>query len=295
MAYHFTYTSKLDDKNLKQGDLLYRTPEIESLLKQIHPYYLKKSFQYFIVLTQSCDLVLRKGKKCTAKYISLAAVLPFDKVIKIETSKYQKDKIEELFSVFDKSQRTYLYNFIDSLLNNNQKEFFYLHEDNELGLPECCCAVLRLSIAIRANEHYDICLKAKFLELETEFRAKLGWLIGNIYSRVGTKDWAPDCITQNEFKSMINTILDKELYWIDKERLILLKEKIVRDGIDINKIDREAILSIAQNIKVPSKKDKILNVIEDKLKSSNILKDDRNLNKLLSRIKSDPVFTANLK
>lgn len=50
-------------------------------------------------------------------------------------------------------------------------------------------AYLKVSIPLKSGEHYDKCLKAKRIELADEFKAKLGWLIGDMYSRVGTTDW----------------------------------------------------------------------------------------------------------
>lgn len=295
MNYHFTYNSDIEVNTLKQGDLLYRTENIDSVLKKIHPYYLKKSFKYYIILTQSCDLVRRDGKNCNARYISLAAVLPFDNVFRYEISKHQNDEIESIASLCDESKRSPLSHVLESILNNNHKEFFYLNEDNDLGLTESCCAVLRLSIAIRANEHYDKCLEAKILELNDEFRAKLGWLVGNIYSRVGTKDWAPEYKTHGEFRKIKKDILDSELYWVNKEKLKALKKELTERKIDITNIDRVKILELVQSIKIPSKKEKVLDVIREKLENSNIIVKGANVEKLIARIKSDPNFASNVK
>jgi len=208
MRHHFTYNEELGESTLHQGDLLYRTDRIENILQKVHPYYLKESFKYFMVLTQSCDLV-RRGDNCKARYITLAAVVTFENTLINEISKFQRDRIEKIGSVCDISQKSFLYNLVESILNNNHNEFFYLHEDNYLGLTEACCTILRLTVALRSNEHYNECLKSKFIELDSEFRAKLGWLVGNIYSRIGTRDWAPDIIPQKNFSRMINEILDE--------------------------------------------------------------------------------------
>jgi len=291
---HFTYKEDLDETALKQGDVLYRTDIIESILKKVHPYYLKESFKFFMVLTQSCDLVRRSGN-CKARYITLASVVTFDNVLKNEISKYQAGRIEKIGSVCDKSNKSLLYNFVEKNLNNNHKEFFYLHEDNNLGLTESCCSILRLSVVLRSNEHYDACLFSKFLELDNEFRAKLGWLVGNIYSRIGTRDWAPDIIPQTKFKAIINEILDRELYWVEKEKLMIFKEKIKKDDIDLQEMDHEDIIQSIEKIKIIRKKEKVLGVIKEKLENSNMLNLNSNIDKLIARIGSDPLFSANLK
>ena len=76
------------------------------------------------------------------------------------------------------------------LLNNNHPEYFYLAEDVDCHLSEACVAFLKLAIPIK-SEHYDRCLAARISQLKEIFQAKLGWLAGNIYSRVGTPDWVP--------------------------------------------------------------------------------------------------------
>ncbi len=57
-----------------------------------------------------------------------------------------------------------------------------------MGISGYNCAFLALSVALKI-EHYDLCLAAKIAQLTGEFQAKLGWLVGNLYSRVGTKEW----------------------------------------------------------------------------------------------------------
>ena len=46
---------------------------------------------------------------------------------------------------------------------------------------------LALSVALRIS-HYDACIGAKVAQLDDVFQAKVGWLTGNLYSRVGTPD-----------------------------------------------------------------------------------------------------------
>lgn len=73
---HFTYSEPQGD--LKQGDLLRRTSSLEDLLRDVHPHYKEKQAnKYFIVLTQSCDLVRRTSHDpCKSRHLSLAPVRP---------------------------------------------------------------------------------------------------------------------------------------------------------------------------------------------------------------------------
>jgi len=78
--------------------------------------------------------------------------------------------------------------FTESLLDNNESSYFYLHEDIDSSISGMNCAFLALSVALRI-EHYDKCLAAKVAQLKEPFQAKLGWLVGSMYSRVGTQEW----------------------------------------------------------------------------------------------------------
>ena len=74
---HFTYKCNPDMSSLCQGDILKITEEIKTVLTEVHPYFLNDQYKYFMVLTQSCDLVRRNGSKCKTPYITLAAVRNF--------------------------------------------------------------------------------------------------------------------------------------------------------------------------------------------------------------------------
>ena len=75
---HFTYKEKPDMESLCQGDVLEKTEALNELLGTVHPYFQNDDYQYFMVLTQSCDLVRRDGKKCKTPYITLAAVRSYN-------------------------------------------------------------------------------------------------------------------------------------------------------------------------------------------------------------------------
>jgi hypothetical protein len=168
--------------------LLDRSPELIAILDKYHHYYsTNPDYRYFLVLTQSCDLVRRDGKPPKAKYITIAAVRPVEEALRREALEHQEWWQRPLNVLGEKAYNAVAL-FAASLLDNNQPNYFYLHEDVGAGLAASYCAFLSLSVAIRA-EHYDACLNAKILQLCEPFQAKLGWLIGNLYSRVGTQEW----------------------------------------------------------------------------------------------------------
>jgi hypothetical protein len=80
---HFTYDQQLKQTELMQGDVLKRTPAIDALLKDVHPhFYQHPKNLFFMVLTQSCDLVARQpGGGCKAPYIAIAPVRTLDLIV----------------------------------------------------------------------------------------------------------------------------------------------------------------------------------------------------------------------
>ncbi|BAC47429.1 bsr2164 [Bradyrhizobium diazoefficiens USDA 110] len=50
---------------------------------------------------------------------------------------------------------------------------------------------------MKADLHLATCVAAKILQLTDTFQAKLGWLVGQMYSPVGTQDMDADKATKN--------------------------------------------------------------------------------------------------
>lgn len=210
---HFTY-SEPDEGKLKQGDILKKTPELTALIEKIHPHYAREDYLYFQVLTQSCDLVRRKDGLKT-RYITLAAVRALDLVVMraIESFDDQTTFQDKLFC--SERHKKSLEDVFNKLLNNNDPHHFYLEAAPDYGLSIPCCTQLHLSISIRAYEHFDVCLNAKILELNENFRAKLGWAVGNLYSRVGTEDYVPGAIQDMAtYEGYVNGLMNKYVAWV---------------------------------------------------------------------------------
>ena len=115
---------------------------------------------------------------------------------------------------------------MDSLLNNNDKNFFFLKASIEDDLYEDSCAFLHLAITIKA-EHYEKCLQSKRLELTDNFKSKLGWMVGNLYSRVGTEDYVPAALPDQEaFDRLIDDILKNYILWVPLTEFQMVKKEI---------------------------------------------------------------------
>jgi len=291
---HFTYKEPVFTQ-LQQGDILKKTDDIKTLLKIVHSHYLKDDYLFFLVLTQSCDLERRASGACKAPYITLAAVRPLELLLEREMKQYQVQHNLAKGKIIDRSFYAKLASFTEKLLNNNATEYFYLHEDAGMGFGESCVAFLRLSIAIKTKEHYETCLKAKILELDDTFKAKLGWLVGNIYSRVGTQDWVPKVVPSNSaFTKRIKKILDEHCFWIDvAEFESELQKKYSKE--EINRLDPEKLLQLANEISIPSKEDKLIAKLENMLQEKFKTVDATTIKDLVFQLRNDPEIKAILK
>jgi len=281
--YHFTYVSP-ETPDIKQGDIVSKDEGITGLLANVHPHYLHEDYTHFIVLTQSCDMVRRDGNKCNCRYITLAAVRPFSLLLKRQIDSYRNEFTRKA-EVCSTKSRQELVRFLSRLFNNNESEYFYLHEDANFGFNERSCAFLRLSISIRAYEHYELCLAARILSLNETFRAKLGWQVGNMYSRVGTDDWVPKHFTKPVFQKQIDDALDECCPFYD-EAIIKAVEMAVNRGDSI--FSRDELRSQLANTKPQNKRDKVLDSVIKVLRNSNVISDDKQAEKLRLLLNNDP-------
>ncbi|MBQ8028179.1 MAG: hypothetical protein IJ262_02090 [Clostridia bacterium] len=256
---HFTYKENLDQSSLCQGDLLEITDELKDVLKEIHPYFLNEQYKYFMVLTQSCDLVRRKNNKCKTPYITLAAVRSFDDFFE---SLLLKNKYAECINgllFMDSKNWEKSYQLLERMYNNTEPDYFFLYKDGSLGLTNSMIASLKVSIALKSELHYDKCLSAKVLELSDEFKAKLGWLVGNIYSRVGTTDWE-SIKTSSERKNMLTEELQSHCIKGEKSQINALKKELEAHEQDIK--TAEDALAFIKECHIESKYDQVISVIE---------------------------------
>lgn len=240
------------DGDLAQGDVLEVTHELQKVLNTYHPYYVQnKENRYFILLTQSCDLV-RRSSGLGARYISLAPVRSAQQVVERQLAKLVDGGITADVPVGLDKSKVRFEQFLERLINNNEPDFFFLRANPSMGLAEDHCAILRLAISIRADEHYDTCLKARFLSIQDTFRAKLGWLVGELYSRVGTEDWPAA-----KLKEKIQDLIEGAAIWLEQRRLKQLKLLLadwMRDnpGLSPTKADIETLIKRTKDRKAES-------------------------------------------
>ena len=279
---HFTYKEKPDMQSLCQGDILEITEEISMILKDVHPFFLNEQYKYFIVLSQSCDLVRRNGKDCKTPYITLAAVRNYSDFLERMLLKGRfAEKVNGLL-IMDEKNKERAYQLVERVYNNTEPEYFFLYKEDALGFAESMVAYLKVSIALKSKEHYDKCLNAKRIELTDEFKAKLGWLVGNMYSRVGTADWE-GIMSANAKRDMLNNDLYSMCIIGKKEQLRQLKEFLRRTELPPGREEAAAFIS---DIQIKTKYDKVMDVIEDVIRTSSKKIPEEEKEKLLKAIRS---------
>ncbi len=295
---HFTYEPIGDaDTHLRQGDVLALSPDLAGLLKNIFPYYADKTDNtFFVVLTQTCDLVRgRKGESCKARYIAIAPVRPLALVIARKIEEFNIASPYMSIPVCTDRAQSLVAQFLERLFNNNESDYFFLNADPSVGISDDSCVFLRLAIALRAHEQYDVLAAARIVSLTEVFQAKLGWLAGNLFSRVGTPDWKDE-----ELRAKVDSAIAEEIVWVpskkEKEIKRKIKEAFAEEG---RQLDAERIEKILASI--PSRRDQVIGRLEELIRASALVTEGtakgvsgQCVKQLIDKITSDPKLSSYL-
>lgn len=286
---HFTYEEEIRRDELMQGDVLRRTPELNDVLKEVHPhFYGGDKNLYFMVLTQSCDLVPRDGS-CKAPYIAIAPVRSVDLIVQKRVAEVSLDGIKSEVLLSPRKSRSKVDMFLNRLFNNNEASYFYLDSDGT-ELSGDCAAFLNLSIALKADLHFEKCLDAKFLQLTQAFQAKLGWLVGQLYSRVGTDDWPHKKVT-----AKVNSIVSDAAMWVDDGVVNPLAEKLRQIcAEDPNRIlSRQEIAAARRDIK--TKKQQVMERVHEIIQETLGQGREDEVTRLAQRVRDDEQISSLLR
>lgn len=288
---HFTYLATPDREHLHQGDVIRRTPEVVEILREVHPHYVRPEYRHFAVLTQSCDLVRRDGAGCKSRYITVAAVRSFSLALSRFIQSLQHDPLEKHFGFLESGRKSKVEQFVQRLLNNNESEYFYLHRSGDLA--EDSCVFLRLSVALK-SQHYQSLLDAKLLQLTEPFEHKLGYLVSSVYGRVGTVDWAPDTMSESEFRKEASKRVGaiEDVQWLQRE----VYRQVYKDlkGLPEEQWTTSAFLKALQDSSALSKNkvERMLQLIRTQLEG---LVDEDVMEKSLTRLQNKPEFRSMIK
>lgn len=289
----FAYSRPESEDPLSQGDVITRTPEIDELLEEYHPFYTKEDYKYLILLTQSCDLEVRNGL-CKSHYLTVAAVRPLHVALKREIGKFRRRTVERQSGVVSKAAYGEAKKFVQRLVNNNESEYFYLHDQPELNFPYKCVAFLRLSVSLK-SEHYEKLRRGRLFSLTPVFKAKLGWLVGNMYSRVGTDDWVPRYKNRQEFDQFLDDLLDEFTQWVPQERIEAAVKSLKKDKIDPRGMDKGDLVDLIDNVDVPSRKEAVVEAVISVAGKDDFGLEADSLLKLRKRLENDPRFSKHFK
>lgn len=279
MAGHWTYEIPEQAANLEQGDILQPTAALRKIFSEVHPHFCQDKYLAFLIATQSCDLVVRHSAP-KASYINLAAVRPLSQVIYKIFANVAEPAGNGVFRASKKSEGRRV---IERLLNQNEQSIglFFLYPDADAGIAEPAVAFLRVTVALRAD-HYETLRAARIGRLGPTFRAKLGWLIGNLYVRPATPDWADHKGGQKAFDDLVRQFTG-EARWIDDEIL----DKASAAGVDLTTASPEAL----ETFRPPSRIDRALDELERELTQVAPDLDTERLIKLKNRLRNNGKFT----
>lgn len=289
MPNHWTYRTVGPGEDLSQGDVVARTGPVLAVLSKIHNYFCDPKYLCFIILTQSCDLVVRGGA-CKARQIALGVVRSLDDVL--------SDNLAELCGtdfpgVYRQDARGMAQQFLGRVLDQNEQAhgLFYLHPDADVGIAVPAVAMLRVSISLRSREHYQALRDARTGGLDTEYRNKLGWLTGNLYSRVDTTDWADhdggDGIAARLVRDLLDGAgADEQNVWVPDSWLEAARRT---KGVNLRSLPRDRVLATLRLLAPPAP---LTTAIERvKANATKILGElnDAQLRRLVDLTEADPV------
>lgn len=287
--FSFIYQERdsLDLTRLSQGDILARTQDCVRAIEVAHQYYANSvDYTHFVVITQSCDLV-RRGGRFNAPYITIAAAkklshvlagaLPRAKPINRSSMSYR--------SPSDMKRGRQL---IERYINNTESNHFFLPRSEQFGVQDDLVVFLHLSIALR-KDHYDVLSRAKIASLRDVFQAKLGWLKGNIYSRVATPDIEEEGVdgqrVKNDYYERYIPTLELSGHQAEKLKR-LVADEAGRLGRDL--AQREVMDLVSQ---LPDDIEIVAEKLVDRLINANIIaRDDERINLARRTIANSPVL-----
>ena len=138
MPAHYVYRDP-NKTTLNQGDVLQKTPALIPHLQKYHTYYANHAdYKYFMVVTQTCDLIIRDGL-CTSPYITIAAVCSLEEVLRCEAAKYQTAWQRNAGVIGKKRKREASPFSIQFSRQQSGRLLLLLHQDIGLGIQQNCC------------------------------------------------------------------------------------------------------------------------------------------------------------
>lgn len=285
MAVHWTYQDiGAAGGDLEQGDILYPSEDLLALFRDEHPYFFKDEFLGFMVASQSCDLVRRKGG-VKASFISLSAIRPLSKMMPTLIAQVASPVAPSRFPVSGIEGAKQL---LERIFNQNEQSIglFFLFPDADLKLGEEAVATLRVTVPV-SSAQYDVLTRSRVGRLKPEFQAKLGWLLGNLYNRPATPDWADFPGGKEKFDGLVSRFSkgnegDANVEWIE--------DLLIQEARRIGRSLEEASLEELESLRPPPTMDRALDEINAQLSKVLPEVDSEVLVKFRNRLKNSGKF-----
>jgi hypothetical protein len=262
---------------------------------KVHPWLTDARYNGLIVVTQTCDLVRRGGDSCKAKHVEVAPFRSLHALLADYASHITaKSVVPGVYLEHDKPP---FEGFVKRILNQNEtgQGLFYLPRDLGFGIGDHSVVALRVSFALRTADHYEGLFKNRRGGLREAFESKLGWMMGNLYSRPATPDWNPTNGSSKEEKELIETLLlggeDQTIAWVPKAHA----SKARTDKIDLSGLDPPAAAARILSCTPTLPKDTALRSVERAVRRTLADVDDETLSRIVAQLRNDSTFTGSLR
>lgn len=287
MPLHWTYADCAQENDLQQGDIVAPTDDLRSLFGEVHSHFCNPKYIAFAVLTQSCDLVRRKGT-CSARHINLAVVRSLESVLRDLLDGECETALPGVYYEESKAKARML---LERIFNQNEQSLgvFYLHPYEAAGMAVPAVILLRVAIALR-SQHYERIANARRGRLAPLFQSKLGWLAGNLYSRVATRTW--DEGQGKDLGKMVDIALNGgseslRPLWVSRDCV----ETAKRNGVVLESLQRGNIKEVLDRHKPTTPKDQAISQIRQVVTKVFPRLTEEELVRLANRLRNDAGFS----
>lgn len=237
----YVYEDHSSELSLQQGDILRVDGQFGQYFGEFYPAIQPSDgkIEYVMVLTQSCDLVRVKKRKPKLSHVNVCLIRRLSSVIK----RLIKDEIKPTEmggkKILARDALDQLKDKLSKLLNNNdQKTHFFLPK--KTPFEDDMVAVLPLSFSFRVD-HYDLLIENRVLGIKPEFQAKVGYTIGQLYSRIATPDLHDFDWDDKKIRQHINQLLDNSnLQQVpDSHYIDYIKKYADTDQVNVDELIQE--------------------------------------------------------
>jgi hypothetical protein len=182
---------------LSQGDILScellkkNLPQVheKNVCSEVYPYFFDH-YSYAIVLNADCDIFRSKSRPVKVRCLQIAAV--------VEASEYIKNLLLEVSNevhyktrLIDNKTYGEVVRKFESLINQQEKLYFYLPENLNIGFKTAHLARLDTSISIQIDDEkkYNSILQSRIeASISEPFKSKLGENFATLFDRTGLTD-----------------------------------------------------------------------------------------------------------